>query len=1193
MGQNNFLGCLSVPFTIVILATDNASQYSCLMFTLLCLQVTAGYTTDLIELYNYKAWLREPAANAIIELLTTLDDTATVKVTNDVITPRFFLAADDKIDGNDRSQWMQGLNAEQISVALHLQKSAHKISKFAFPLDKVILTADTVSFFAQALTFTSTVVYPRCHIVWNVLWLYLTEENDGHRQLCKVKGSYAEYMSIVKNMINQVVVDRLLGKGETSGSPSNERKSLALQIVSTLMGASNLNIALPPECISSVLSSDIVEMVFLNVLCASGGIGMKRSKAAGSDSGQNIQHHLKSLTSTILSDMVQHCSHVDFNDVDRRLEIVKAFISTDPRFDVRTKTQTVSTLLMMDHNTKDSDEVDSSKEELWGKYISLLEEEILKADTIHNSNMYVELMFKLAKRDLASAPANKARRVIRFFMTAAFFDCSNISTQSMSKPTSSSKKKKGSKKASSKVDDKCLVPPELASAIRIKDILHSQKLDGISSPTRAIMSSRFYSLLTDMISTINSSSRGGNKSKNFYGNASKPESVYRSLSEVTGVASILELSGAKRYTSETSEVPSEGESPSEIARNNMLHVVKLADEALVNECGGSGDAEALHAKSIFTTGCASLMISLYLQLNNAGVDMEDDEDDAEEHHEAVHDFISDLSEIVSDFSGVIENEPSNGSDDDEENPLSGMASLLVNILSSPVGGEDAGQSNISILSASKLTRETTKLAWSVVLSLISNLHSRGSLTKNLVDEDVMNTLIEAVCGSNAVKDDAGDDESMEGSDEEEDPDEVFAKASSMDIDLEEQQSASQQQNDTESEDSDEEDTELDPSRLENMLLEDSDAEMEDVLEHHAGADKALAQLIKMKQDTRKASQSEQERIDLCNRLRCASLLESLFSPSVFKSGLLPLEAVLGSMVPILRSYKSIAKSIEKTSSSTIASKSLHEKQALMDRLATLILEKLSKFRCSSDELDASSESIQKAVSDIAEEMRHSLNLAHCSICSVALITVLRCMPDADSNTELAAVYANAVQDWMSRKSTRIYTCVFDDLIQRLPSLATAVLVEPLIEAVKNAHSGYLKCESLRLLSSFYRGDRGSKDITSKKNQSMLNGSSGKVASILKDSLCDTSMQKTKNKEEVMNAVKHFVSYAKSHSSFIPIADLTGLKEALDSVADATKSTGTKNMCLKVAEEIAEIVKQVAPQSKPPKSATKKKKKSKK
>ena len=1163
----------------------NALPCSCLTVISLCLQVTAGYTTDLIELYNYKNWLREPAANAIIELLTTLDDTVTVTVANNVITPKFFLA-EDEIDGNDREHWMQGLNAEQISVALYLQKSTNELSKYNFPLDKAILTADTVSFLALALTSTSTVVYPRCHIVWNMVWLYLTEENDGRRQLCKVKGSYAEYSAIVRNIINQVVVDRLLGKGETSGSPSNERKSLALQIVSTLMGAaSNLNIVLPTESISNVLSSDVVERVFLNVLCASGGIGMKRSKAAGSDNGENIQHHLKSLTSTILSEMVQHCSDEDF--IDRRLAIVKALISADPRFDVRTKTQTVSTLLMLDHNTKDSDEVDSRRGELWDNYLSFLEEEILTASTLHNANMYVELMFKLAKRDLASAPANEARRVIRFFMTAAFFDCSNVvSSQSMDKQTPSSKKKKG-KKSSSKVEEKGPVPPELSSAIRIKDILHSQELDGISSPIRAIMSSRFYSLLSDFISTINSPSRAGNKSKNFYGNASKPESVYRALSEVTGVASVLELSGAKRYTNETSELG--GESPHEIARNNMLQVVKIADEALVNECGESDNAEALHAKSIFTTGCASLMISLYLQLDNAGVDVEEDEDDAEEHNEAIHDFISDLSEIVSDFSGVIESKPSNSSDDDEENPLSGMASLLVNILSSPVGGEDVGQSNTSISSASKLTRETTKLAWSGVLSLISSLHSRGSLTKNLVDEDVMNTLIESVCGSNAVQDDAGDDESMEGSDEEEDPDEVFAKASSMDIDLEEQQSASQQQSDTESEDPNEEDTELDPSRLENMLLEDSDAEMDDVLEHHAGADKALAQLIKMKQDTRKASQSERERLDLCNRLRCASLLEALFSASVFKSGLLPLEAVLGSMVPILRSYKLIAKSIEKTSTSTIASKSLNEKKALMGRLTSLVIEKLSKFRCSSDELDASSESIQKAVSDMAEEMKHSLNLAHCSICSVALITVLRCMPDADSNTEVATIYANAVQDWMSRKSTRIYTCVFEDLIQRLPSLATAVLVEPLIEAANNAHSGYLKCESLRLLSTFYRGDRGTKDITSKKNQTILNGSCHKVAAILKESLCDASLNKAKNKDEVMNAVKHFTSYAKSHTSFISAADLIGLKEALDSVADSTKSTGMKNMCSKVAEEIAEIAKEVTPPQKQPKSATKKKK----
>lgn len=1000
-----------------------------LTFVYFISQVIKGYTTDLIELYNYKNWLREPAANAIIELLSTLDAAVAVTVANQVITPKLLL--DEGSDANDRENWLQSLNAEQIALALHLQRLQSKLSKYSSPLNKAILTADTLPLFAQALTATSTVVYPRCHIVWNILWLSLTDESDGHRQLCKAKRSHAESASIVESLINHVVVDSLLGKGESSGSPSNERKSLALQIVSTLAGASSLDIVLPPELIGTVLCADIVERVFLNVLCASGGIGTKRSKAADGKEG-NVQHHLKSLTSTILSEMVSRCSDIDF--LDRRLAFVKAFISVDPRFDVRTKTQTVSTLLMMDNSAKElTEEQDTRQKQLWETYLSFLEEAIITADTLHKATMYVELMFKLAKRDLVSAPANEARRVIRFFMTAAFFDCSNVSSPSMTKPTPS-KKKKG-RKSSSKAEESTAAPPELSAALRIKDLLQSHNMDSISSTSRAIMSSRFYSLLSDFISTVNSQSRGGNKSKPFYGNASKPESVYRALSEISNVASVLDLSGAKQYASEPLESSSDDESPAELSRKHMLDVKKIADEALVNECGGSDDAEALRAKSVFTTGCASLMISLYLQLNVEGEDKEEDGDDTDEDKEAIHEFISDLSEIVSDFSSVLESKASESSDDVEENPLTGMASLLVNILSSPVGGEDSGKSNASMASAAKLTRETVKLAWSGVLSLMSSLHTdNSSAVKKLVDEDFMSTLIESVCGSNSNKDEAGDDESMEESDGEEsgDEDDIFAQATNMDVDPDEQEQGaeSSEKSDNDSQGSEEEEIELDPSQLENMLLEDSDAEI-DVLEHHAGADKALAQLIKMKQDTRKASQSERERVDLCNRLRCTGLLDSLFSVSVLKSGWLPLEAVLGSFSPILRSYKTIAKSIEKSSSTALASKSLNEKKALMDRLSSLIQEKLSKFR-PSDESNVDEDSIQKAVSDIADEMKHSQNLAHCSMCSIALVTMVRCVPDAENNSEVAEIYSGAVQDWMSRKASKVHTCVLDDVIQRLP-----------------------------------------------------------------------------------------------------------------------------------------------------------------
>jgi hypothetical protein len=969
----------------------------------------------LIELYSYKNWLREPAANAIIELLSTLDAAEVVKVTNGVIVPKFF-----SNDGDDRERCMKDLNAEQIAVALHLQKLQNKLNKFTFPLNEPIMTAATVALFAQALSSTSSVVYPRCHIVWNVLWSCLTEENNGHRLLRKVKGSQAESVAIVENIVTEVVVKSLLGKGETSGSPSNERKSLALQVVSTLMGASNLNIVLPVELISTALCPDILESVFLNVLCASGGIGMKRSKAADGGNDGNVQHHLKSLTATTLSDIVARCSDVDF--IERRMAMVKAFMSVDPRFDMRTKTTTVNTLLMMEHRANElTDEQEHRQKELWDRYLSYLEEAIITADTLHKANVYVEQMFKLAKRDLTNAPANEARRVVRFFMTAAFFDCSNVSSPSGNKQTPSTKKKKG-KKTSTKNE---VVHSELSSAIRIKDILCSHKVKHITNPTRTVMSSRFYSLLSDFISTVNSSR--GNKTKPFYGNASKPESVYRALSEISGIISVLEISGAMRYANEPSGNSSDNESPAELSRKYVLEVKKIADEALVKECDGSDESEVLRANSIFTTGCASLIIALYLQLNSVDTDGEEDEEDQEEDKDAMHEFIADLKEIVLDFSGVIQNTASNKSND-EENPLAAMASLLVNILSSS-GGEDSTQNSASMASASKLTRETAKLAWSGVLSLMSSLHTNNS--KNFADEDVMSTLIESVCGSVSIRSDAVDDESMDESEDDND-NEVFAQAADMDLDLDEQQEAddSDEKQSNTSEGSDDEDVELDPSRLENMLLEDSDAEIdEDVLEHHEGADKALAKLIKMKQDTRKASQSERERIELCNRLRCAGLLEPLFSASVFKSGWLPLEAVLGSFVPILRSYKSIAKSIEKSASSTVTSKSLNEKKALLDKLSSLIHDKLSKYRCS-DKLD--DESLLKAVADVADEMKQSFNLAHCSMCSIALITMVRCLPDAESNSEVSAVYSAAMEDWMSRKSTKIHTCVFDDVIQRLP-----------------------------------------------------------------------------------------------------------------------------------------------------------------
>lgn len=290
-----------------------------------------------------------------------------------------------------------------------------------------------------------------------------------------------------------------------------------------------------------------------------------------------------------------------------------------------------------------------------------------------------------------------------------------------------------------------------------------------------------------------------------------------------------------------------------------------------------------------------------------------------------------------------------------------------------------------------------------------------------------------------------DDESMEesvGSDDGLGDSAVFVDASAAGMDLDDvkgNNSDDSEENEDDisrgSKDKDGgEDVELDPTRLENLLLEDSDAEMSDsgfhgILEHHAGADKALAQLIKLKQDARKASQTERERIELGNRLRCAGLLDSLFAPTVFKSGWLPVEAVLGSIVPILRSCKAIEKSIHADSSAN-AKKSLNEKKALLERLYSLMKDKISKFRCSDG--SSTEELALKASSDIYEEMKRSPSLSHCTCCSVALITAVRCIPNVEDSDVVKDIYGGAIDDWSSRKATKIHSCVFDNLINRIP-----------------------------------------------------------------------------------------------------------------------------------------------------------------
>jgi DNA polymerase phi len=1174
-------------------------------------EVVEGYTNDLIELYHYKKWMREPSSHAIIELVSSLDAEPNadliVQVANNVIVPSFFLSKGSNVPANtdltDRQQLLQSLTAEQIAVALQLQSIERDISKFNYPLDEPLVTAESVPALSVALASTSSVIHPRCHAVWNALWVYLTEEVEGQdkRQL----RSDEQYSSIIKKIIENVVVDILLGKGEQKVSSTHENRSLALQIVSALCGSSDLKISVPADLIGSILCPDVVTRVFINVFRASGGV--KKGKQG------NPEHHLKPLTSQVLKDMIDNCC--EESDIDRRMAFAKAFLFADPRFDTTTKTQTVSTLLMMENSRAEvSDEKAKQREALWQQYLSFLEEKIVLASSLHDATLYIELMYKLAKCDLNRAPANEARRVVRFFMSGAFFDCTDLSDPSSATKKTPKKKKGKAAKASTTPP-----PPELSSGLRIKEILKDNGMDSISFAAREIMASRFFSLLSDFIGVINSQSRGVKTNKHFYGKGSKPESIYRALSDVFGIRSLLETSGAKTFEvpskSSDSDEGSDAEDPMETSTKLMARVQSIADDALVSECG-SGDEDILRAKSVFATGCASLMMTLSLQLNSCGKPNSEEEED-DEVAESVHEFISDLADCVEGFCKVIGDKASpEEAEEEEENPMAAMAGLLVNILSSPVGGEDTGESSQIQQASSKLTRETVKLAWSGIISVLNGLSAKNPSLKSLVDEDVMSILIESVCGEKAMGEEDGDEEDDESSEASESSEDglggsaVFVNAAETGMDLDDVKAGSSDDSngdDNSSQDSPDEDgdedVELDAAKVENLLLEDSDAEMSDsnphgILEHHAGADKALAQLIKLKQDARKASQSERERVELLNRRRCAVLLDSLFSASVFKSGWLPIEAVLGSIVPILRSCKALAKSIQ-TSSSANAKKSLNEKNALLKHLYTMVNDKISKFRCSGD--TEAEELALKASADIFAEIKSSLNADHCSSCSVALVTTVRCIPNVEENDEVKGIYQNALEDWTTHKATKIHRSVFDDVVKRMPSLAVVSLVEPLVTAAKEAKSAYLKCESIKLLSEIYKHDTSSADEQlSDKARSAMKELCGKVAEAFAVVLGDADLQKGKNRErknDVLHSTKDFIHYVKAHDEgLLSDSELSALQESLKTVGSNCNSAGMKQLCSQVSDIILALPRQAEEEkpkrstrsAKTPKSSKKKK-----
>jgi hypothetical protein len=888
-----------------------------------------------------------------------------------------------------------------------------------FPMNKPTLSVETVPLVSTALAETSNVAQPRTHFVWDAMWCYLFETSGNSKskskpsqKLLRTKCAAGDdsALDIIELILESVVMKKLLGidseKGGSASKATHERRSLALCFVKNLSGvpfmsslSGPIQLFLNHDAIENVLlTTGIVRRLFLDVICA------------GKQNNKQSSHLLKPLALEVLSAMSTAVVDEDTpseSKNDRRLACARALLKAEVRFDARTKTSTIGDLLGLTDTMSEG-----SKDELfsfWDQYLNFLEAQFLiKCSQIDESTAeatgYIELMYSAAKRIIRMKAENEGdasalkeyqdsstRKILGFFMASAFFDCSNME---------GIKKKKGKKKAAAR-------PQILDSAKLVKEAT-------IPYAVRSTISARFFSLVSDFVHHETHQKMDGNQGK-----VEKDSMALSFLSSLCKSWKTLESSGAETHVGKPES--EEDNSPTE-----NVYVVLGELEKSIAALDKDPDSPLVEAKKRCCTGVAVLAHTLYLHRLSCGkgeVDNDNPDADEEEDEEEICNALEGLKDVTEDFLGDI---------DDDTNPLLGLTELCANILSSPLGSGDIGRG-----ASPKLVREAVKFAWLGGLRLSSVLASED---RTFLDNEVIDTLLDAIGASSTESkedkmDEDGEDDASDSEDEDEDSESdegtVFSKATNLVDDSEHMEMDSPKSKIGEDEESD---VEVDHEKLQSMLAEDSDASVgSDVLEHHEGADAALAQLLKLKQDAKKASRIAREKIEISSQLRCTFLIELLLGRPDAWNRLFRSDILLRLVLPMLKHRKKTEKSLEKLDESR--SKSGHgEKKALLDRLTSLLKLKICKLKLSSMPIESSIdvEPASKLVEDILTELRSTTSKEHASCCSSAIVLVLRTIQNVPDSVSAGSALVPAVNEWSTKRTTRLGSGLFDHLIEHMP-----------------------------------------------------------------------------------------------------------------------------------------------------------------
>ncbi|KAL3914195.1 MAG: hypothetical protein SGILL_006197, partial [Bacillariaceae sp.] len=1148
---------------------------------------------DLVELFWLKKWMREPAAHGIATMLRLFLDDGKVGrkiaegLIEDVVIPKVLAVTQEQSDleETDRQALLEGYCAEQISVAAFVQ-SQDKTTNLSYPLDEAVVSTSTLPLIGQALSETSSVVHPRTHFVWEALWMFLTEkqpDDESARRYLREKIPCANETAqeVIDAILSVVVKEKLLRmEGDMSTKKAtHERRSLALCIVKHLCGvpfssslAGDVQIQIEGGIVETLLlTPDIIQVLFLNVI-------------AGGKQKQNTSL-LKPLSLEVLGAITKTAGETGSN---RNLSCAKAFLNCDVRFDAHTKTSTVSDLLRFSSQREPSDE----DRGIWNEYIDYLKSKFLECcnDSSDSSSeaqavSYAELLYNAAKQILRAGAdieveddakaveykTDTVKRILSFFMASAFFDCSELSP--------SSAKKKGKKGKKNSLD------PAVEAALRIKNSVD----ETVPHAVRATVAARFFSLTSEFTMVIARESKEGSTEK-----IEKDTNTLAALANLCNSWKQLEVNGAKRF-----DLGAKGGEDSDDEDSFDPEAAIAQFQKQVNEIAKSAefdvDDTVKQSQKRCVTGVAVLAMTLYLHRLHCGSDNSMDEDpdaDEEDDEEEICNALEGLNSVVEEFLGELE---------EDSNPLLGLAELCANILSSPLGSGSIGRG-----SSPKLVREAVKFAWFGGLRLASSMATEDT---SLLDSSVIDILMEAIGASDGPGNNAdvnGSDDGSEGDSENGDSDDessdtgaadegVFSKASKM---LDNDDTMEIEDEEQPASDGDDSELEIEASQLQSMLEEDSDADVDATeLEHHEGADAALAKLIKLKQDARKAGQQAREKIEVSNQLRCTLMIEILLGRpdawnQLFRGNILEM------VMPLLLHRKRVAGMVEKAVNNG-SKTGTGEKKALLDKLTSLIKQKLCKLRLLSMPMASAVnlESGEELLKQILKEARKAKDKEQVSCCSNCFVFVLRAMPSTSDVTSIVSrEYGQIVLEWSTKRSRG--ASMFEDLINQMPVMAQATLIPSLRKAALESRSTFLKVEALRLLSLLFAtsSDSGASELE-KLAQAAIKDSENDLVEMLTTSLQDEALSKPKTARTILKSLENVLSRLSAPPGSDVLNSLETLKEAVAALGtqESLASVSTKYEEL-ISNKMADLqradsaVEKVSQGSKSKKSKKKKKKK---